>query len=102
VTPRRSATNYIQGYNAQAVVNDRQIVLVAEITSDPSDFSHLRPMVQSMLNELTHAGVTDRPQMVVADAGYWNDEHINEVIADHHLQVLIPPDSGKRSTPRRG
>jgi transposase len=94
--------NYIQGYNAQAVVNDQQIVLAAEITNDPGDFSHLRPMIQSMISELDQAGVTARPRMVVADAGYWNDEHINEVIADHHLQVLIPPDSGKRSTPRRG
>jgi transposase len=29
--------NYIQGYNAQAVVNDRQIVLAAEITNGRSD-----------------------------------------------------------------
>jgi len=59
-------------------------------------------MIQSMLSELDQAGVTDRPQMVVADAGYWNDEHINDVVANHHLQVLIPPDSGKRQAPRPG
>ena len=53
--------NYIQGYNAQAVVNDQQIVLVAKITNDPGDFSHLRPMIQSMISELNSAGVTDRP-----------------------------------------
>jgi hypothetical protein len=50
--------NYIQGYNAQAVVNAQQIVLAAEITNDPGDFSHLRPMIQSMISELTQAGVT--------------------------------------------
>jgi transposase len=94
--------NYVQGYNAQAVVNDQQIILAAEITNDPGDFSHLRPMIQSMSQELTAAGVTDRPELVVADAGYWNEEHINHVICDEHLQVLIPPDSGKRKGPRRG
>ena len=30
---------YIQGYNAQAVVNDQQIVMAAEITTQASDFS---------------------------------------------------------------
>ena len=94
--------NYVQGYNAQAVVNDRQIVLAAEITNDPGDFSHLRPMIQSMTQELKSAGVADRPELVVADAGYWNVEHINHVIGDEHLQVLIPPDSGKRKGPRQG
>ncbi|MGI8712832.1 MAG: transposase, partial [Solirubrobacteraceae bacterium] len=94
--------NYVQGYHAQAIVNERQIVLAAEITNDPGDFSHLRPMIDSMLGELDRAGVQDRPEIVVADAGYWNEEHINDVIADRHMQVLIPPDSGKRHGPRPG
>jgi hypothetical protein len=83
--------NYVQGYNAQAIVNDRQIVLAAEITNDPGDFSHLRPMIDSMLSEFDRAGVQDRPEIVVADAGYWNEEHINDVIADRHMQVLTRP-----------
>jgi hypothetical protein len=94
--------NYVQGYNAQAVVNERQIVLAAEITNHPGDFSHLRPMIQSMSHELKSTGVTDRPELVVADAGYWNVEHINHVIGNEHLQVLIPPDSGKRKGARQG
>lgn len=31
--------DYVQGYNAQAVVNDQQIVLAAEITNDSPIFS---------------------------------------------------------------
>jgi hypothetical protein len=34
-------------------------------------------MVTSMLSELERAGSNDRPGMVLADAGYWNEEHIN-------------------------
>ena len=30
---------YIQGHNAQAVVNEQQIVLAAEITTNPTDWS---------------------------------------------------------------
>ena len=43
---------YIQGYNAQAVVNEQQIVIAAEITADAGDFSHLRPMLTAALTEL--------------------------------------------------
>jgi hypothetical protein len=42
----------VQGYNAQAVVNECQIILAAEITNDPGDFSHLRPMIQSISQRL--------------------------------------------------
>jgi len=35
----------MQGYNAQAAVNERQIVLAAEIHSDSPDFGHLEPML---------------------------------------------------------
>jgi hypothetical protein len=66
-------------------------VLAAEITNDPGDFSHLAPRIKRMSRELVQAGVSDRPKLVVADAGYWNEEHINQVICDEHLQVLIPP-----------
>ena len=36
---------FVQGYNAQAVVTEDQIVLAAEISTRPGDFSHLRPML---------------------------------------------------------
>ena len=40
---------YVQGYNAQAAVNEQQIVLAAEITVDTGDFSHLQPLVTATL-----------------------------------------------------
>jgi hypothetical protein len=92
---------YIQGYNAQAVVNEQQIVLAAEITTSPADFSQLRPMIEKTLDELKQAG-SDRPAVVVADAGYWNEQHMDHLTGQHGLQVLIPPDSGKRQDERPG
>jgi hypothetical protein len=50
---------YIQGYNAQAVVNEQQIAIAAEITTAAGDFSQLGPMIETALDELQHAGVTD-------------------------------------------
>ncbi len=96
-TPR----SYTQGYNTQAVVNEHQIVLAAEVTASSPDFGHLQPMVEATRQELEKVGITETPGVTVADSGYWNEEQIDNVVSDG-IQVLIPPDAGKRDTPRRG
>jgi transposase len=96
-TPR----GYMQGYNAQAAVNERQIVLAAEINNDSPDFGHLEPMVDATRQELAAAGITDKPEVVVADAGYWHQPQM-EAIVSQGTQVLIPPDAGKRKGTRPG
>ena len=93
---------FVQGYNAQAAVNEQQIVIAAEITNISTDFSQLDPMVTATLSELERAGVDQLPEAVAADTGYWNEQHMDEVIANKHIPVLIPPDKGSRGTPRRG
>jgi transposase len=93
---------FVQGYNAQAAVNEQQIVLAAEITNGSTDFSQLDPMVTSTLEELERVGVGELPEAVAADAGYWNEQHMDEVVANKHIPVLIPPDKGSRGTPRQG
>jgi transposase len=97
-TPR----SYTQGYNAQAVVNEDQIVLAAEVNASSPDFGHLQPMVQATKKELEAIGVSETPGVAVADSGYWNEEQMDNVVANEHVQVLIPPDAGKRDTPRPG
>jgi transposase len=91
---------FVQGYNAQAAVNERQIVLAAEITNNSTDFSQLDPMVTATLGELERIGIRELPEAVAADAGYWNEQHMDEVVANKHIPVLIPPDKGSRGTPR--
>ena len=92
---------WLQGYNAQAAVNERDLVLAAEITNNTADYSQLDPIVSAMLGELEQAGVRP-PQVVTADAGFWNEEHMDEIVANKHIQVLVPPDAGNRTTPRPG
>jgi transposase len=64
---------YIQGYNAQAVVNEQQIVIAAEISTAAGDFSHLRAMIEAALDQLEQAGEADKPTVALADAQYWNE-----------------------------
>ncbi len=92
---------FIQGYNAQAVTNEHQIVLAAEVMTVGGDFGHLEPMLDATQHELRGAGITDTPQVLLADAGYWHSEQMEHIV-DRGIQVLIPPDASKRKGARRG
>jgi hypothetical protein len=91
---------FLQGYNAQAVTNEHQVVLAAEIETVGGDFGHLEPMLDATQRELEAAGVNDTPEVVLADAGYWHGEQMQRII-DRGIQVLIPPDTSRRRTTRR-
>jgi transposase len=91
---------FLQGYNAQAVTNEHQVVLAAEIETVGADFGHLEPMLDAAEHELAAAGVTDMPEVLLADAGYWHGEQMQN-ITDRGIQVLIPPDTSRRKTTRR-
>ena len=92
---------YLQGYNAQAATNERQIVIAAEVTNASSDFGQLEPIVSAAQSELERAGITSTPQVLVADAGYWHQSQMEQVV-ERGIQVLIPPDAGNRKSPRPG
>jgi transposase len=90
----------VQGYNAQAAVNEHQILVAAEVTVESPDFGHLEPMVDATERELQRAGA-GAPGMVIADAGYWHKRQMEKVVG-RGIQVLIPPDSGLRTSARPG
>jgi hypothetical protein len=85
----------------QAVVNEHQIVVAAEVTLSSPDFGQLEPMLKATQRELQQIGVSDTPGVAVADSGYWHEEQIEQVV-NMGTQVLIPPDAGKREKPRHG
>jgi transposase len=90
----------LQGYNAQLVVNDNQVVIAAEVTADSPDFGHLEPMVRATRRELRTIGLQD-PDVVLADAGYWHQRQMESVVSDG-MTVLVPPDAGLRKDTRPG
>jgi hypothetical protein len=91
----------MQGYNAQAAATEQQIVMAAEVTIASSDLGHLEPMVAATQTELRAAGMTDAIEVVLADAGYWHQKQMETVI-NRSIQILIPPDAGKRRAAGRG
>src|SRR3954447_15802795 len=92
---------FIQGYNAQAVTNEHQIVIAAEVMTAAPDFGHLEPMLDAAQHELRAAGITDTPAVLLADAGYWHQQQMERIV-DQGIAVLIPPDASKRRGARPG
>src|SRR5215212_2281705 len=56
----KTSRGWMQGYNAQAVCTERQIVIAAEVTVDSPDFGHLAPMIAATETELVAAGSPPR------------------------------------------
>jgi hypothetical protein len=69
---------YVQGYNAQAVVTQEQIIIAAEVTQEENDVHQLKPMLDKTQENLNEAGVKERIEIGLADAGYWEEESIKE------------------------
>src|SRR5207248_7535097 len=67
--------NFIPAYNAQAVTIEGQVIVAAEMTTKGGDFEELDPMITAAERELEAAGVDVKPGVVLADAGYWSNEH---------------------------
>jgi transposase len=97
----KSPRGWVQGYNAQAVVNENQIVLAAEVTIDSPDFGHLEPMITATERQLEAIGVSERPEVALADAGYWHQVQMQNIAA-RGIPVLVPPDASKRAGARPG
>lgn len=84
---------FIQGYNAQAVATEDQVVLAAEVTNDGADQGQLKPMVEQTQDNLVTVGAPQGIETVVADAGYLSRDNVT---TDLGCDVLIAPASAAR------
>jgi transposase len=68
----KSADGFVQGYNAQAVVDeDHQIIVAQAVTNQPPDVQHLPPML-----EQTIANCEQTPDKISSDAGYFSEDNV--------------------------
>jgi hypothetical protein len=90
---------FIPAYNAQAVTTEHQIVIAAELTTEGVDFEQLDPMMAAAERELHCAGVEEKPSVVLADAGYWSNAHI-DALRERGIVPIVAPDT-TRDRPRK-
>jgi len=97
-TPR----GFIQGYNAHAVATADQIIIACELNNRSVDGGMLAPMVNAAVDQLAEAGIEQPVKVVLADAGYWASDDI-EQLTDAGMTVLVPPDgnSSRQPNPNR-
>jgi transposase len=101
--PMRSPHGFLQGYNAQALVNEAQVVIAAEVLTEANDSRALAPMVDLATDELRGAGSDERPGIVLADAGYWAAQEIDRVRRDGAIPlVAVDADSRGPAGPGEG
>lgn len=72
----------IQGYNAQGVVTEAQIIIAAEVTQAGNDFHQLHPMLTKAKSNLNLAGVTEPIGAALADAGFWTEDNFLQAPVD--------------------
>jgi transposase len=90
----------VQGYNAQAATTEQQLVVAAELTQDANDLQQLQPMLQATAATLTAAGIQERPDVLLADSGYWSIANLTEI--EDAPELLIPPARhGRQGRPRK-
>lgn len=71
----KTATGWVQGFNAQAAVNEQQVVLAPSVTQQHNDSNQLVPMMEAVAAKLRAAGIDAPLGLVLADAGYWSEDN---------------------------
>jgi transposase len=89
-----------QGYNAQAVVTQNQVVVAAALTQQANDLQQLQPMLQAVDQTLRAADIQDRPAMLLADSGYWSVVNLIS-IPDTPELLVWPAKTGRTGKPRK-
>jgi Transposase domain (DUF772) len=98
--PVKTTRGIIQGYSAKAAATEDQVIVMADVTVGGPDQGKLAPLAERALAELERAGA-DPPQVLRADAGYWNGPQI-ESLRERGIDALVAPDRQiKRGPPAR-
>jgi len=66
---------WLQGYNAQATVNEAGIVLAGLVTQDHNDVDLFVPMTLATWAAVIAAGLDQPLGTLVCDAGYWSEDN---------------------------
>jgi len=68
-----------QSGNAQALVDESQLVVAAKVAQQANDVQQVAPLLDTLEDNFAAADITDRPQDFVADSGDYSDANANDV-----------------------
>lgn len=93
---------FVQGYNAQAVANAEQVIVAAAVTDEHNDQAQLHPMIAATATSLAAAGITERPEKLLADAGYASEANFAQLDEAGPDAYVATRNMHKNPTPRTG
>jgi hypothetical protein len=80
--------------NAQALANEEQIILAADVTPQANDKRQVVPMVEQSQANLQAAGVEEKIGAFDADTGYFSEENVSHIATErlkHHEKIPLVP-----------
>ena len=96
---QKTRQGWVQGYNAQAVVSEDQIVIAAEVIPKSTDVEMLIPMIDLASENLATVGVTDPVAHVLADAGYWSADNFRFEETSSSMLVIATKNRHTKTKP---
>lgn len=97
----RDGDHIVQAYNAQAVVdNANQIIVAGAVGNQAPDAEYLAPMVQRVDANLEAAGI-EKPSSIplAADTGFFSESNV-EVAESHGYDPYIATERSRRTRPK--
>jgi len=79
----KTRSGYVQGYNAQAIATEEQIIIAADVTQEENDINQAHPMLDKAQATLKNANVTETIKAATMDAGYCSDANISKMIPNY-------------------
>lgn len=93
----KTRKGYVQGYNAQAVVDvDTGIIVAADVTTEANDVKQLVPMLEQVKEE-----TGEEPGKALVDAGYFSEKNL-EAFEGGRTELFVAIANDFKERQRRG
>lgn len=84
---QKDAKGYLQGYNAQAVATEDQVIVACDVVNEANDYHQLSPMLDQAQENLSQ--LESPAHTVLADAGYCSENSLEDLESREGIEGLI-------------
>jgi hypothetical protein len=78
----KTRNGFVQGYNAQAMATEDQVIIAADVTQEENDMHQAHPMIDQAQKTLAEAGVEEKIEAAAMDAGYFSEATVTSATKD--------------------
>ena len=86
---KTSNKGFDQCGNAQAVANEQQILIAADVTDQANDVRQTVPMTDQAIDHPGEAGVTENIGAFTADTGYFSEENMEALDSNERIEDVF-------------